>query len=78
MLNYLIQRPLILYELCSPPIIEYGKTSLLTTAPAAIIAPFPTFTPINIVTSEAIQTSSLITTSPSYPIPFSESFIELK
>ena len=41
-----------------PPTIAYGGTSFVTTAPAAIIAPFPMVTPEHIIAPNPIQTSS--------------------
>ena len=54
----------------TPPTIAKSGTFRLTTAPAAITAPEPIFTPGNMITRVPIQTSSPITTvRSSFPVP---------
>ncbi|HAH1745245.1 TPA: hypothetical protein GE558_02635 [Escherichia coli] len=51
----------------TPPTIAYGGTSLVTTEPAAMMAPVPILTPAKIVHLEPIHTSCPMITSRSFP-----------
>ena len=60
-IRYFIHFLFLICFIGTPPTIEKASTFLLTTAPAAIIAPFPISTPLSIVVFAPIQTLSPIT-----------------
>ena len=56
----------------TPPTMVFGSTSLVTTAPAAMMAPSPTVTPERIVALDPIQTSFPILICPGIRLPLLE------